>query len=171
MYRLTIVGFLSVLLVACGCCPGIPENQNNSIQPLRKAVPLEIKFDVKDPWNDRDVIVDSNYVYTIKVSNVQGWRDDDIESDVVKGWISGGGFMSKLIKPMFWLRRNSDEPWYALVGSIRDEQGNDYCFLIGNGISEFRPQASGRLFVYANDKLGHYKNNHGTLDISIELIR
>ncbi|MDR6263922.1 DUF2235 domain-containing protein [Roseobacter sp. N2S] len=74
-------------------------------------------------------------------------------------------------------RRHNDMPWFALVGCIANGGGANSpsqevhqheSFLIGTGCTH-TPKQDGFLYCYPNDAWHHYRNNAGSMDLTITL--
>lgn len=174
---------LVLILFISGCAPiGEP---NSLVQPLREppfSQPAKIEFDVMNPWNDNGVLLVEGHTYTFQVK-ASNWCDGadptgsscrqekGIPSSLAEGWLETPSIMSTILKPMSFLRRCPQQPWYALTGVIHvdgEKENKDYCFLIGDGGELVKPEATGRLFVFANDSYtSTYENNYGTVELKV----
>jgi hypothetical protein len=164
-------GLLCLLLSLGGCaCTGTPEIRVSTLSEPGFNKPTELQgFDVKDQWNDHGIMLVKGHKYRF-TATARNWKDKGIVSSLDEGWLETPGVTSKILKPMSFLRRNSDAPWYALVGAIRDEQGNEQCFkIVDEAKPIFEARLTGRLFVFANDYPSQsiYDNNEGELDLKI----
>jgi hypothetical protein len=162
---------LLLLASLAGCaCTGTPEIRVSTLTEPGFDKPTRFSaFNVKDQWNDHGIMLVNGHKYRF-TAVANNWKDKGIASSLDEGWLETPTFTSKLLKPMSFLRRNSDAPWYALVGSIRDKQGNEQCFKIVNKEEPvFEAKLTGRLFVFANDYPAKaiYENNEGELDLKI----
>ncbi|HAE43336.1 MAG TPA: hypothetical protein DCG34_10555 [Clostridiales bacterium] len=178
---------LFLFLLTSGCVNvGQPPILTAPLKEPSFNAPTPIKFNARNPWNDQGVsmVKGHTYKFYIKATN---WYDggdpdkgvsekgDGIPSSETHGWEKTPSFMSKLLKPMSFLRRCPEQPWYALVGAIQegDERGGDtHCFLIGKGEEDIKAVASGRLYVFANDSYKKtYDNNFGVVDLTVIRIK
>lgn len=176
---------LFLFLLTSGCVSvGQPPSL---IAPLKEPsfnAPTPIKFNVRNPWNDQGVYMIKGHTYKFDVKKATNWYDggdpdkavneegDGIASSVTYGWDKTPSFLSKLLKPMSFLRRCPGQPWYALVGAIQEGDkrgGKTHCFLIGGpGEKKIPAVASGRLYVFANDSyMKSYDNNFGVVNLTV----
>lgn len=169
--RLKFASALSLLVSLTGCaCVGTPEIRVSTLSEPGFNKPTHLTdFNVKNQWNDHGIMLVKGHQYRFSAI-AKNWKDKGIDSSLEEGWLATPTLMSKILKPMCFLRRNPDAPWYALVGVIRDEQGNEQCFRIVDAERPvFEAVLTGRLFVFANDYPAKriYDNNEGELDLSI----
>ncbi|NOQ15624.1 MAG: hypothetical protein GQ581_01040 [Methyloprofundus sp.] len=164
-----------IFVTGCSCKPGVPpENSING----KNAGDMELGVNEErvifvaaiNPWNwevnngTKGLILKKEFSYQFEVRNIEKWVDDEVTSDPETGWTTWMRYPGALVP---WLRRCPDEAWYTLIGALYDESGNWHCFKIGNGIKKIRPEATGRIYVFANDMNGYYSNNFGSLKLSI----
>ena len=129
----------------------------------------EIQICGCNPWNLSGIEVKANEVYSFKVSEVADseWFDGK-ESDPITGWESK---TRNWVGEIFGgLKRSNSTNWYALVGSVGREKGNDFAIL-ENSPQEITSEFSGQLLFFANDKEGRYFNNRGTLRLQITRLK
>ncbi len=112
----------------------------------------------QEPWNPSDIGLESGGRYRFSVADVRDWRDQDIKTDP-------DGFSRWWLAPFAPWRRVREENWFKLIGSEGCDP--DDHFAIGHG-TEFCTQAAGRLYAFANDIPGFYRNNHGRLTLTVE---
>ncbi|WP_126456536.1 hypothetical protein [Sulfuriflexus mobilis] len=165
------VSILLLVVSLTGCaCTGTPEIRVSALVEPSYAEPTPLQhFNVKDQWNDHGIMLVKGHKYRF-TAVAKNWVDNGIVSSLEQGWLETPTLMSKILKPMSFLRRNAEAPWYALVGAIRDEQGNEQCFKAVDATRPvFEATLTGRLFVFANDYPAKsiYDNNEGELDLSI----
>ena len=161
-----------LIITGCACKPGTPPENNSLFIELDVNEEKEISISAINPWNwaikekEKGIILNKTHTYQLKVDKVKEWIDADIDSDPEEGWKSWKRIPFAFV---FWKRRCPSEPWYALIGAVHDNSGNWHCFKIGNGIKDYRPETSGRLYIFANDidMNCFYKNNHGSLRLTI----
>ena len=167
--RLAAVLLLLASLTGCASS-GTPEIRVAGLtEPGFNQASRFTDFNVKNQWNDHGILLVKGHQYRFTAS-ARNWKDKGIASSLEKGWLETPTLTSKILKPMCFLRRNHDAPWYALVGVIRDEQGNEQCFKIVDAQRPvFKAELTGRLFVFANDYPAKsiYENNEGELDLSV----
>jgi hypothetical protein len=73
----------------------------------------------------------------------------------------------------WWTRRNEDAPWFALMGFVASDVGEDAktlaggeTFMIGERAT-FKPKLGGYLYCYANDAWYAYGNNRGSVKLTV----
>lgn len=132
----------------------------------------EIQICACKPWNDSGLEVKKGETYRFEIVNSNGnWKDADINATPQSGWLGfWSNFTGYLIND---LKRSANANWYALVGSIG--KYNDQTFAVFDSdeqkkFSERKMLDKGTLYFYANDMLGKYGNNTGTLMIKITWI-
>ena len=69
-----------------------------------------------------------------------------------------------VLKLAEYLRRMPQAQWFALIGSI--DQDKHSFFLIGKNNTLTAPK-TGRLYCFANDVIGFYSNNHGSIELTV----
>ncbi len=92
--------------------------------------------------------------------------DSTIPSNPTTGWQETSyQFLGKLVSPY----RRPDKPeWYTLVGAI-GLKGDEVFFASDTGSVEMKK--SGVVYFYANDKVGRYFNNKGTLRLTMTRVK
>jgi len=182
------LAFVILVYLLTGGCARVNEPKVLTQQLVEPTfnVQTEIKFDVHDLWNDHGILIVAGHTYKFGVS-AEDWCDggdtaegicecgNGIPSLLNSGWQTTPSLLSKILKPMSFLRRCPRHPWYALVGVVKEknEKGEeDHCFLIGKGEKNFISEATGRLFVFANDSYkSTYANNFGDVELTITRIK
>lgn len=117
-------------------------------------------------FNWSGVTVNKGATYTFSVPANATWKDADIVCGPA-GWKSEElpWYKEKIVKVFERLRRKKDANWFALIGTIGDEDKN--AFLIGNSTDAFTFDKQGDLYLFANDMNSRYGNNNGFLMVTI----
>jgi T6SS, Phospholipase effector Tle1-like, catalytic domain len=73
----------------------------------------------------------------------------------------------------WWTRRDEDAPWFALMGFVANDFGEDAktlahgeTFMIGEKAT-LKPKLGGYLYCYANDAWQAYGNNRGSVELTV----
>lgn len=103
-------------------------------------------------WNDTGIDVLVGEALNFRVSGV--WYDRKEES-------TSTGYHKPLFVPVAWLRRYPHAKWFALIACVERTRR---CTPIQPD-RPFVPEASGRLYMYANDLWPMYFNNSGYLTV------
>ncbi len=118
------------------------------------------------PWNASEIQVNQGEQYSFAYDNVVNWVDGTIPSSPTTGWQGTSyQFLGKLVSPY---RRSDKSDWYALVGSIGLKE-DEVFFASDTGSVEMKK--SGVVYFYANDKIGRYFNNKGTLRLTMTRVK
>lgn len=119
---------------------------------------LTVRVEARQKWTDSNLEVEAGTRYRISVTSTQKWKDWFVAS-------GPDGYSKWVLKPVEFLRRAPDAPWFALMAAIDRREP----FLVGQ-TCEFEASTSGRLEFYANDIGFMYWNNSGSMDVSVEQI-
>jgi len=109
-------------------------------------------------WNDSGVVVEAGQRYRISVAPTETWKDWFVTS-------GPDGYTKCILKPLEFMRRASNAPWFALMASVNRSEP----IFVGQEC-EFEADGSGRLEFFANDLPFMYWNNSGRITVSVELI-
>lgn len=130
-------------------------------------------FKTNDPcWDSGNRLEEGKrYRITIAVQANDLWKDDTIEPKDM------GGFGRELMVPAMYLgiplRRQFQENWFKPIARIGRLGGDEYPLdgLMPNEntlVAEIKARRSGELFLFVNDTVGFYSNNHGSATVNIE---
>ncbi len=125
-------------------------------------------IDAQKKDNDSGIDVVANVAYEVRVHKVieplvDGKR---IWKRTVKGL---EGWDSVLVRPWAKKKRQPNEPYYALIGTV---DGNEPARLVeydpeSSAPALYIPRRSGRLHCYFNDWPSRYDNNQGKIQIAL----
>jgi hypothetical protein len=118
-------------------------------------------IEAKKKWNDTGIELVSGHEYHFAATGQ--WTDWWIKCDA-------DGFDSPhlLLKVFEGLRRSPRSRWFALIGAINE--GKPMQFEIGKDRTLVMP-VSGILTCFANDTMGAYWNNSGSVQLTITRTR
>lgn len=142
-------------------------------------------------WNRTGLYLEANVTYQFEASGQWVDRSDKFSpaGKESKGFHLGdvARFASSLLgeaetafekitgrqADFWWTRRDESAPWFALMGFIASDYGEDpktpasgQMFLIGEKKS-FTPKRSGYLYCFANDAWQTYGNNRGSVALTV----
>jgi len=112
-------------------------------------------------WNDTQIRLVAGAEYHFKASGQ--WRDWTIVCNV-DGYTSP----NSLLRASERFRRVSKERWFALIGTI--QQNEDTSFRIGVE-AKISPRSTGLLYCFANDVSFMYWNNTGEIQLTVTRTR
>jgi hypothetical protein len=118
-----------------------------------------VRVDSREYWNDTQIDVAPGEEYAFAVEGKQTWHDAShaCGADGYTAWVN------TLAGPFKRFR----DKLFTLVGAV--DKRHD--FRIGSSNPSWKPAARGRLFAYANDVRGFYKNNRGALELTVTRVR
>ena len=117
-------------------------------------------IDARLRWNDTWVRVPPGQVYRFEA---KGWWVDRRTKCDPDGYPSPGTFL----RACEWLRRCPCADWFALIGAIERRRP---MFVIGSG-REWSPKTDGTLSCFANDVCIMYRNNKGSVELTIRRVK
>ena len=122
--------------------------------------------DAKLKYNWSGVRVSAGQKYEISVDPDSRWTDTNIECDA-NGWESEQlpWYKEGLVELFEKARRVPDANWFALCGSVGDEDDDLLEIGMKNTISISK---NGYLYLFANDLTKMYGNNRGEIDVTIK---
>lgn len=117
-----------------------------------------ISITSRDYWNNTGIILQEGFTYDFKAEGI--WTDWFIQcnADGFSKWYRG--LLGRY-------KRSKHDNWFALMGCINKEN----IFLIGTEKKEFMAPMTGELFCFANDISWAYRNNKGSLTLTITRIK
>lgn len=117
-------------------------------------------------YNWSGVTLEQGGSYSCTAPAGDTWRDGDIECGP-GGWKSEDlpWYKEGVVEFAERFRRDKRANWFALTGSIGDE--DDLLIQIGDSNKPFTAAKSGDLYLFANDMPTKYDNNQGSLIITI----
>lgn len=139
----------------------------------RKAQPLAVgesrDIQVRSPllFNRSHVIVQQGATYRFTIAEDQQWQDGGIFCGP-EGWERGEeelGLKEVFIAAAEPFRRNPDANWFEVVGVVDNEEGQKVLPL--RVASDWSPQNTGELLLFANDLENFYGNNQGSITVTI----
>lgn len=107
-------------------------------------------------WNNTTLQVRRGEVYDLSATGT--WYDASIPSRP-DGYPSPQWWM-RLVEPF---RRRPNDPWFVLTGTIEQKTA----FTISKSLPGWTAGEDGTLYCYANDILGFYFNNSGTVQLTV----
>ena len=110
-----------------------------------------------EKWNDTGIRLVAGEEYHFKANGE--WKDSTILCDA-DGYASPNFFL----RASEWLRRAPKERWFALIGTI--EQDENTAFRIGIEAT-MSPKSTGLLYCFANDVSFMYWNNEGEIRLTV----
>jgi hypothetical protein len=162
----------------------ISENQDVKRDPRRKVYPgdekdpsadgiklgigeshqCEVRASTKFNWSG--VLLEKDASYACQVPEGDTWSDDEIECGP-SGWCSNElpWYEEGVVEFAEQIRRKQDSPWFALIGALDDEDDN--LIHIGNEAAPFVASKAADLYLFANDMPTKYRNNTGSLKVTI----
>ncbi|MFN8058037.1 MAG: hypothetical protein U0Q12_12805 [Vicinamibacterales bacterium] len=123
----------------------------------QNSLSFTVSIDAARRWTSTGVRLQAGETYALSVSGQ--WRDASIDSGP-----SGYASVNLFQRATERLRRVPSAPWFALVGAI--DRLRDTQFVIGGGCV-YRAIADGELTCFANDLLGFYWNNSGSVTLHV----
>jgi hypothetical protein len=113
----------------------------------------KIRIIASELYNDTgiDIVKDVTYYYAA----TGNWKDAWIETDA-------DGYDPWNKKPLKFLLRVPNAPWFRLIGTIDKE-----IMIVMGTNGNFTSKVSGRLYCFANDLSRMYWNNHGCVCLQI----
>jgi len=108
--------------------------------------------------------VEKGQSYSIRLVEPLDVYDASIHVTTLDGWPSC--WQRLVFSPLAIFRRCPFDPWFAMICSV-DKQ---HRFRITYDGYEFAAPATGELYCYFNDVPFFYKNNRGTVRISVDAI-
>ena len=162
----------------------VSENKDVKIDPRRKIFSTDERHPSAEPYylevgqshtctvqaevkfNSTGVTLISGANYTFSVPKNQMWEDASIKCGPA-GWKSEDlpWYKEGIVTLFENLRRLKDANWFALVGSLGDE--DDELFLIGDSTNPYTAPKEADLYLFANDMSSKYGNNKGFLTVTI----
>ncbi len=147
---------------------GANDEIHSSAQPLDLAVGESHTCEVlaKPKYNWSGVRLRRGARYTFSVPADDTWEDAGITCGPA-GWKSEQlpWYKESFVKAFESRRRLPDANWFALVGSLGDE--NDELFLVGDRSDAYQAPEDADLYLFANDMPSKYGNNQGSLKVTI----
>lgn len=163
----TILGLLIVLVsvVASWLVPAASVALNPrapDAEELRDPKERVIEFDTGNSLQATPVILVRGEQYRITVASHSPWKDKGLDA-------TPDGVIQESLgqKCVAWLRRDPNQPWFRLLGSLGPDAATT--FPIGFH-TVIRPERTARLYLFTNDVFGFYHNNQGTAEIRIECL-
>jgi hypothetical protein len=139
------------------CPPAKPAR--NSTKTVSKPIEAAKK------WNATGIHLNKGTRYRISLASPIDVRAASIRVMTLQGWPSC--WQRVVFFPLALLfRRRRFDPWFALIGSVDKKRG----FRIREDAAEVTAPATGELFCYFNDVPFFYKNNDGTIRISVDVL-
>jgi hypothetical protein len=124
----------------------------------------EAKIESTLLWNNTQITLVAGQEY--KFHATDEWIDGNIPPFIYH--CDADGYKSPwyniVLKLAEGLRRIPQEPWFSLIGSI-DKDKHSF-FLIGKD-KIFTAPKTGRLYCFANDVIGFYGNNQGSIQLTV----
>ncbi|WP_140910846.1 hypothetical protein [Methylomonas koyamae] len=181
--RSIVFGFLLLILMfICGCSylqphpdtcdhshPSCSRELNNEEPFVLDTINSEKHIDICacKPLNNSHITVEKDQEYQFQIIELgEGWKDGSIASSLDD---PEGGWTNPFMKIIGWFgsayKRSSEAPWYALVGSVNNDE---YTFPVFNEDGNItKIEQSGKLYFFANDMTGRYFNNKGAIKLLI----
>lgn len=124
----------------------------------------EVLASIKYNWSGVSLEQGASYICSTAAGDT--WRDGDIECGP-EGWSSAElpWYKEGLVEFAERFRRDEKANWFALMGSLGDE--DDILIPIGDGKEPFTAVRADDLYLFANDMPSKYDNNEGSLIVSI----
>lgn len=120
----------------------------------------EVKVLAKELYScNPSIIVEEGQVFELTVNPEQTWKDWCIKTPP-------DGFFNPFL--MFFKKRVKKAKCFCLCGTIDKDELNH--FQIGSGVFSFTAFKGGNLYFFPNDNVGHYKNNNGSIVLTIKRI-
>lgn len=131
---------------------------------------MEVTVPAGDPWFDTKMSVSAGDVIEITIRDGQSWTDWYITS----GPEGRTTFLQALALP--WLRVRTDDngkraEFFTLIAAIvtaAEPRRLKQRFAVGRGPLRFTARFEGKLICFANDVLGWYGNNKGSMIIHVQ---
>ena len=117
-----------------------------------------IEITSTEHWVDTGITLEAGKTYEFVASGE--WKD----ASIVTG-PNGYESVNLLQKTTENLRRMPHARWFALVGAL--DRRKETTFLIGSTL-RYTAKESGELTCFANDLIGFYVNNHGSVTLSVQ---
>ena len=114
-------------------------------------------IDSTEHWVDTGIMLKANRRYKLVASGQ--WKD----ASIVTG-PDGYDSANLLQRSTEKLRRMPDAHWFALIGAL--DRRKETQFLIGSELT-YDATENGQLTCFANDLLGFYGNNHGSITLTV----
>ena len=142
--------------------------QASTVQTLEVGDSVTVKVASKQKFNPTGVKVSQGQHYAFAVNASAKWKDLNIVCDA-GGWTSDQApqITRKFIEKSEQNRRVPAANWFELIGTIG--QNEDHHFQIGKRGDQwtYAANADGDLFLFANDLIGMYGNNHDSIEVTI----
>ncbi len=120
--------------------------------------------------NHTGLMLEAGSIYRFSVESGQTWKDASIECGP-EGWNRANqelGIKEVGIALLEPFKRVPGADWFCLCGCVTDD--DDYAFKIGTGPVEVKIKKSGEFMPFANDKITHYGNNEGKINVVVQRI-
>jgi hypothetical protein len=111
----------------------------------------------QEHWVDTGIRLEAGRTYELTASGE--WKDASIPTGP-----DGYESANLLQRETEGLRRMPAAQWFALVGALDRRKETE--FLIGSRV-RYTATESGELTCFANDLIGFYRNNHGSVTLSV----
>ncbi len=119
-------------------------------------------------YNWSGVLVEKGARYQVNVDPAARWTDKTI-SCTANGWKSEQlpWYKEKIVEMFEDERRVPEADWFALCGTIDDDESNLFQLGVDGG---FTGNKDGYLYLFANDLSRKYGNNKGSIAVTIERV-
>lgn len=112
-------------------------------------------------WVDTGITLEAGTTYELVAAGE--WHDASIPTGP-----DGYDSVNVLQEETESLRRVPDAKWFALIGALDHRKETE--FVIGSR-AEYTPTERGELTCFANDLIGFYLNNHGSVTLTVTAVR
>ncbi len=169
--------------------PAAPISENKDVQrdprriiapgdkfhPTAQSIQLEVNQShsclvlSKLRYNWSGVQLEKGKIYQFSCPDGETWVDDDIECGP-EGWSSDQlpGMKEFFVEKLEARRRKRDANWFELIGALGDE--DDELFRIGRGQDSYTATKTADLYLFANDLKMDYRDNKGSMQVTIKRI-
>ena len=120
-------------------------------------MPATFAIDSKEHWVDTGLTLESGRRYELVATGT--WMDASISTDS-----DGYESVNFLQRETETLRRFAGARWFALIGALDRRKETE--FVIGSR-AVYEPQETGKLSCFANDLVGFYSNNEGSVTLTV----
>ncbi len=122
-------------------------------------------------YNDSRVCLVAGAHYTFHVDACSTWKDLQIVTDA-NGWTAEQAPFGtrRLVRRMEWRRRFPTANWFELVGTIGQNECNHFRIGCGDTGKKYSPTVSGPFYAFANDLPSKYRNNSGSIRVTIKRV-
>ncbi len=145
-----------------------PSAQPNFLLEVGQSHTCKVLAQSKYNWSG--VTLKAGHRYSFSVPADTQWEDGGIKCGP-EGWKSEvlPWYKEGFVKTFESYRRKPDANWFALIGSLGDE--DDDLFLIGDCTMQYTATHEADLYLFANDVPSRYSNNEGFILVTIQRIQ